>query len=81
VDAFSQRFSSVIQETLKTKIAEKNESFSRTKAPDYPTYCERVGFVKGLEDALARAKELETTLGRSEKTQGVVSIVRAGYET
>jgi hypothetical protein len=81
VDAFSQRFSSVIQETLKTKIAEKNESFSRAKASDYPTYCERVGFVKGLEDALAAAKELEATLGRSEKTQAALTVVRPGYET
>jgi hypothetical protein len=82
VDAFSARFASALHDLLERLIAEKSASLAITPAADYPAYRERVGIIKGLKDALMGASELETTLGRSEKTQQVATnSLRQGYET
>ncbi len=67
MDAFESRFSSRLRDSLAEDIVERLRQLAAVISPDYETYREKVGFIKGLEFAAARAVEIEKDMGRGEQ--------------
>lgn len=66
MDAFQVRFSNALRDALEAKAADLTKLLATTPAPDHSSYMERVGRIKGLQDALTEARDLEARMDKPE---------------
>lgn len=81
MDAFTTRLSKTLREQLQADMSDASHKLVIAAAPDYATYREQVGFVKGLKRAEAILAQIETELGRAEQPEGMpIYTGRRSYE-
>ena len=66
MDAFTTRLSHTLRETLTDAARDASDKLVIAVEPDYASYRERVGYVKGVRYALEALAEVEMDLGRAD---------------
>jgi hypothetical protein len=82
MDAFQVRFSTALRAALEARIIDLTGLLVKTPAPDHSSYMERVGRIKGLQDALIEAHDIEARMDKPEGPRNGVAenSVRQTYE-
>jgi hypothetical protein len=82
MDAFQVRFSTALRAALEAKAVDLTKLLATTPAPDHSSYMERVGRIKGLQDALVEARDIEARMDKPEGPRNGVAedYVRQTYE-
>jgi len=80
MDAFQSRYAQTLCDNLEKTIAEQSEHLISAVAPDYASYRQGVGFIRGLQHALKEARELEQVLSRPDTKPELVQLKRQSYE-
>lgn len=66
MEAYSNRLSRMVKQTLDDRITEQSARLVTVPAEDFPGYKQRVGSIQGLKEALDIIKEAERELDRPE---------------
>ena len=67
MDGYQVRFSSELRSRLEKIISSMSDILSTVPVPDYPTYMERVGHIKGLRSVLQEMSDVETAISTPDK--------------
>lgn len=56
------RFHRLLEDRVREVVERESASLSSGQAPDYPSYKEMVGYIRGLSDALRLCEDIEKDL-------------------
>lgn len=80
MDVYQSRFVTTLCANLEEAIAEQSRLLADTVQPDYASYRQQVGLIKGLQRALKDARDLEEALSRPETKAPIHIVARQSYE-
>lgn len=80
MEAYSNRLSRIVKQTLEDRIAEQSARLVEVPAQDFSDYKQRVGSVQGLKDALVIVREAEKEIDRPEGQKETTSVGGRRYE-
>jgi hypothetical protein len=80
MEAYSNRLSRMVKETLQDRINEQSARLANVPAEDFSGYKHRVGSIQGLREALEIVKDAENELDRPEGNKETVPAGGRRYE-
>lgn len=80
MEAYSNRLSRMVKQTLEDRIADQSANLANTPCEDFPAYKQRVGNIRGLQEALNVIREAEQELDRPEGLKETVAPSGRRYE-
>jgi len=80
MDGYQVRFDRALRNRIEAIIIDRCTVLSSSPASDYPSYMERVGFIKGLRHSLQEMNEVQSDLSNPEKPVSSKGFLK-GYET
>lgn len=66
MDAYEGRLDKRLLEQVSAEIAKREQALAAVKAPDYASYCEKVGFIKGLQESLRILQDVKVAMAAPE---------------
>ena len=70
MDAYDSRLDKRLLEQVSAEITKREQALATVKAPDYASYCEKVGFIKGLQESLKILQDVKVAMSAPEKRDG-----------
>jgi hypothetical protein len=80
MDVFQARLAATLREVLESKIDSECKRMVSTPAEDFTAYARRIGFIKGLQDALQELTEIAQKFDRAESNKAPAPQSRRRYE-